>query len=375
MKDRIFGYIALFALILVGYSYTANEKEYTVEELRTLYASGDSKLWPKPFLDDEVKANFEDIGPLPEVVFPEDNPYSEEKYNLGKALFFESQLSKSGKISCATCHKPDKAWADRTMVNFGHDDAEGLRNVPTILNAAYAKKMFWDGRVKTLEEQVKHPIENSIEMNLHSSLALANIKNDTKYKEAFKKAFGTEDFTEDHMFKAIATFERTLVSTPSRFDLFISGKKDEFSNSEVRGLHLFRTKARCINCHNTSYFSDQNFYNIGVSFFSGGDDDLGLYEITKNPADKKKFRTPTLREISETKPYMHNGQFPELRNVVMMYNFGMGKENLTPAQKKDPLYPKKSHLIQRLDLSDQEVTDLVAFLRTLKSSASQPVNN
>ena len=351
MKDRIFGYIALFALILVGYSYTANEKEYTVEELRTLYASGDSKLWPKPFLDDEVKANFEDIGPLPEVVFPEDNPYSEEKYNLGKALFFESQLSKSGKISCATCHKPDKAWADRTMVNFGHDDAEGLRNVPTILNAAYAKKMFWDGRVKTLEEQVKHPIENSIEMNLHSSLALANIKNDTKYKEAFKKAFGTEDFTEDHMFKAIATFERTLVSTPSRFDLFISGKKDEFS------------------------ISDQNFYNIGVSFFSGGDDDLGLYEITKNPADKKKFRTPTLREISETKPYMHNGQFPELRNVVMMYNFGMGKENLTPAQKKDPLYPKKSHLIQRLDLSDQEVTDLVAFLRTLKSSASQPVNN
>ena len=367
MKDRIFALLAASAALFVLYSYTRSETEYTVEQLRDLYGSGNPDIWPKPNLFKEVKNNFVDIGVLPKVEYPKDNPYSEAKEELGKALFFEPRLSLSGKISCATCHKPERAWADNTMINFGHDDAEGLRNVPTILNAAFARSLFWDGRAKSLEDQVKHPIENPVEMNIHSAEALKNIKSDSTYQKLFKKAFGDGNMTEDRMFKAIATFERSIVSPKSRFDLFVSGKKDEFSNSEVRGLHLFRTKANCINCHNTPYFSDQNFYNIGIGFFSGGDDDLGLYDITKKSSDKKKFRTPTLREVSQTRPYMHNGQFPELRNVVMMYNVGMGPEKLTKKQLKDPNVPRKSQFIKPLDLSDREASDLVAFLRTLKA--------
>ena len=366
MKDRLLGIISSLAALVVLYSYTGHTPEYTVEDLRRLYGSGNPSLWPKPSLFPEVKKGFQDIGVLPDVEFPKDNPFSKAKASLGKTLFFEPKLSLSGKISCASCHKPEKAWADNTMINFGHDDAEGLRNVPTVLNSAYAKSFFWDGRAKTLEEQVKHPIENPVEMNLKADIAVKNIAAAPEYKSLFKAAFGDENITEDRIYKALATFERTLISPKSRFDSFISGNKDEFSNSEVRGLHLFRTKANCINCHNTPYFSDQNFYNIGIGFFSGGDDDLGLYDVTKNPADKKKFRTPTLREVSQTRPYMHNGQFPELRNVVMMYNVGMGPENLTKKQRKDPNIPKKTHLIKKLELTDQEATDLVAFLRTLK---------
>ena len=365
MKDLYLGYIVVIFSLFFLLSNT--NKEYSVSKLRDLYGSGNPQIWPKPFLFDEAKEGFQDIGILPKMEFPAENPYSEAKVQLGKELFFDPQLSESGKISCATCHLPEKAFSDGKMVALGHKDQEGIRNTLSIMNSGYSTTLFWDGKVKSLEDQVKHPIENPIEMNLHMDLAINRIVSNKNYRKLFRKAFGNKRVTEERLVKAIATYERTLVSGKSRFDVFIEGKKDEFSDAEIRGLHLFRTKANCINCHNSGTFSDNKFHNIGLDFFSEDDNDLGRYEITKNPEDKRKFRTPSLREVALTKPYMHNGQFPELRNVMMMYNVGFGKQNLTPEQLKDPHFPKKSGMIKSLNLEDEEISDIISFLRTLKS--------
>ena len=351
--------------ILYAFSDTETVQEgYTPEELRALYSSGDHTKWPKPQLFDEAKEGFEDIGPLGKVTFPSDNPYTLEKEELGKALFFDPRLSKSGQISCANCHNPEIGWADGQRVSFGHDRQQGTRNAPTIINIGQAKSFFWDGRAETLEDQVTHPIENPVEMNFHSDLAVKRIAKIKGYRAYFQKAFGDERVSKERINKAIATFERTIVSHTSRFDKFVKGKKDELTDSEINGLHLFRTKANCINCHNTSYFSDQKFHNVGLTYFGRTLQDLGLYEITKKTEDVGKFKTPTLREISMTAPYMHNGLFPHIRGVLNMYNAGMPTENRNP---ESPLFPKKSEMLQKLNLTDSEITDLENFLKSLQS--------
>lgn len=367
MKDR---YLALLAIagIVCLLSYTSNDPTgYTMEELRDLYSSGDPSKWPAPHLFNEAKEGFQDIGPLPEMKFPEDNPYSEDKMELGKMLFFDPRLSGSGKISCASCHNPETGWSDGNRVSFGHGRQTGTRNAPTIVNIGYARTFFWDGRAATLEEQVKGPIENPVEMNFHMSLATKNIKDIKGYKPFFVKAFGNEEVTEEKITKAIATFERSLKSPPSQFDQLVSGKKDALTDSELNGLHLFRTKANCINCHNTPYFSDQKFHNLGLTHYGKKYQDLGRYLVTQKNEDVGRFKTPTLREVSGNKPYMHNGLFPELANVIMMYNAGMGQEIPEGHQINDPKFPHKSAMIERLNLTDEEVFDIVAFLKTLNS--------
>lgn len=299
--------------------------------------------------------------------FPEDNPYSEDKMELGKMLFFDPRLSGSGQISCASCHNPETGWSDGNRVSVGHNRQTGTRNAPSLINIGYARLFFWDGRVKTLEEQVKAPVENPVEMNLHMSMATKNISRIEEYKPYFVKAFGNGEVTEEKITKAIATFERSLVSPPSRFDLFVTGKKDALTDSEINGLHLFRTKANCINCHNTPYFSDQKFHNLGLTYYGTSYEDLGRYIVTQKNEDVGKFKTPALREVSENKPYMHNGLFPELANVVMMYNAGMGREIPKGDQISDPKFPHQSRMVQKLNLTDDEVFDIVAFLKTLNS--------
>ena len=208
------------------------------------------------------------------------------------------------------------------------------------------------------------PIENPIEMNMHTELAVERISKIEGYKEFFGKAFGKEKVTEDKIAKAIATFERTLISPKSRFDKFVEGKKDELTDSEINGLHLFRTKANCINCHNTGYFSDQKFHNIGLTYFAREYQDLGLYDITKKNEDVGKFKTATLREVSKTTPYMHNGLFPHIKGVLNMYNAGMPNEK---GDKTNPMFPKKSDMLKELKLTDTEIHDLESFLVTLHS--------
>ncbi|MGR3856401.1 MULTISPECIES: cytochrome-c peroxidase [Chryseobacterium] len=367
MKDRYIAFLAIAGIICL-LSYTSNDPTgYSVEELRTLYSSGDQSKWPAARLFDEAKEGFQDIGPLPKMSFPEDNPYSEDKMELGKMLFFDPRLSKSGQISCANCHNPEIGWSDGSRVSFGHDRQTGTRNAPTLVNIGYAKTLFWDGRSATLEEQVKAPIENPVEMNLHMSMATKNIRKIKGYRSFFVKAFGNGEVTEEKIAKAIATFERSLISPPSRFDKFVTGKKDALTDSEINGLHLFRTKANCINCHNTPYFSDQKFHNLGLTYYGRKYEDLGRYIVTQKNEDVGKFKTPALREVSENKPYMHNGLFPELANIVMMYNAGMGREIPKGEQINDQKFPHKSGMIQKLNLTDDEVFDIVAFLKTLNS--------
>jgi len=360
-------FLSLSAVLFLAYSFSdfnSIQKGYTPQELRDLYGSGNQSLWPKPHLFDEAKEGFQDIGVLPKPEFPANNPYSEAKEELGKKLFFDPRLSKSGQISCANCHDPELAWADGRRVAYGHDRQLGTRNAPTVLNIVYAKKYFWDGRAATLEDQAKAPIENPVEMNFHSRLAVKTIAKIKGYKEHFQKAFGSDKVTEENIVKAIATFERTIVSPKSKLDKFISGEKDALTDSEINGLHLFRTKANCINCHNTPYFSDQKFHNVGLTYFGREYEDLGLYTISKKNEDVGKFKTATLREISQTAPYMHNGLFPNIRGVLNMYNAGMPDEK---RNRESPLAPHKSKMLEKLNLTDQELTDLENFLNTLHS--------
>ncbi|WP_366557399.1 cytochrome c peroxidase [Chryseobacterium sp.] len=360
-------FLPLSAVLFAIYSFSdfgSIQKGYTHQELRDLYGSGNQDLWPKPHLFDEAKEGFQDIGSLSKPEFPKDNPYSKDKEELGKVLFFDPRLSKSGQISCANCHDPELGWADGRRVAYGHDRQQGTRNTPTILNIIYAKEYFWDGRATTLEEQAKAPIENPVEMNLHSRLAVKRIAKIKGYREYFQKAFGTEKITEENIVKAIATFERTIISPKSKFDKFVEGKKDALTDSEINGLHLFRTKANCINCHNTPYFSDQKFHNVGLTYFGREYEDLGLYNISKKNEDVGKFKTATLREVSQTAPYMHNGLFPNIRGVLNLYNAGMPNEK---RNRDSPLAPKKSGMLEKLNLTDAELTDLENFLKTLHS--------
>lgn len=366
-KIKIIALLAGFITLLSLRSKSeSDEIYYSISELRKLYSSGDITKYPKAEVDSSV-INFQEIGVLPPVVFPEDNPYSEAKRELGKILFFDPRLSSSNQISCASCHDPELGWGDGKRVSNGHDRAPGKRNARTIINSGYATLLFWDGRAVSLEDQAKFPIEDEKEMNHDIKKAVKRIKKLKGYKSLFKDAFGDEQVTDERIMKAIATFERTVVSRKSRFDKFIEGDSTQLSDQEVLGLHLFRTKARCINCHNSPYFSDNQFHNVGLTYYKREYEDLGLYNLTKKPEDVGKFRTPSLREIMKTGPYMHNGLFPEIRGVLNMYNAGM--PNLKPKEneKDDILFPKTSPLLQKLNLDKSELDALEAFLNSITS--------
>ncbi|MFH7000350.1 cytochrome-c peroxidase [Flavobacterium sp. FlaQc-57] len=343
-----------------------NGTYYSIAELKKMYSSGDHSKWPKATIDSSV-VDFEDIGVLPDVVFPADNPYSLAKRELGKVLFFDPRLSGSQQISCASCHDPELGWGDGKRVSNGHDRTAGTRNSKPIINVAFSKVFFWDGRAATLEEQAKFPIADVKEMNNHMDIAVKNIQKIEGYKKFFYSAYGEEKVTEEKILKAIATFERTVVSRKSRFDKFIEGDSTQLSDKEVSGLHLFRTKARCINCHNSPYFSDNQFHNAGLTYYKRKYEDLGRYNITHDPEDVGKFKTPSLREIVHTGPYMHNGLFPQLRGVLNLYNAGM--PNLKPKgdQITDKLFPVTSPLLKKLNLTEQELQDLEAFLKSISS--------
>ncbi len=358
----------------VDNTYTPIEKP--IDKLKSIYSSGDPSTWPQPQLDSLVnKSTFQDIGLLPEVQFPIDNPYSKEKEKLGKTLFFDPRLSVSGQIACASCHNPELGWTDNLTRSFGHNRQTGGRNSMTILNVAYAHTLFWDGRATSLEDQARFPIGDPLEMNEQLTIAVDKIANIQGYKPMFKAAFGNDSVSLKHIQYAIATFERTIKSPKSKFDQFISGNPDKFTDEEVLGLHLFRTKARCINCHNTPYFSDNQFHNDGQTLFGTKDEDFGRYNVTKNMADIGKFRTPTLREVSNTKPWMHHGHFPSLLDVVEFYNLG----NPAPIQKKyvgterDSLIPKTSPILKRLELNKTEINALLAFIETLSTPTRRTI--
>lgn len=366
--------IYILSLVVLFISCKDDESAHyeDVSYLREVYSSGNQEKWPIPNLHESVdKSNFQDIGILPDVIFPKDNPYTKEKATLGEDLFFDTRLSSSGQIACASCHNPKKGWTDGIEKSIGHDGLMGKRNAMTIVNIAHSTSLFWDGRVKTLEEQASFPVEDPIEMNQDFALAVNKIAEIPYYQEKFKLAFEDGEVSDQNLRKALATFQRTIQSVPSKFDQFVSGNQEAFTDDEVMGLHLYRTKANCISCHNTPYFSDNQFHNDGQTLLGSRHEDLGLFNITKDTADLGKFRTPTLREINQTGPWMHHGNFPTLRDVVEYYNHG----NPSPISKKhlktdDPRIAvlTNSEILQPLDLSKEEVNQIILFLKTLSSN-------
>ncbi|OXB00926.1 cytochrome-c peroxidase [Flavobacterium pectinovorum] len=357
-------------LSLTAYKSVEQPDYIDITELRKLYSNGDASKWPAAELHESIdKSKFEDIGVLPAVPYPDYNPYSKEKEALGKILFFDPRLSLSGQIACASCHNPELGWTDNLTRSFGHDRQTGKRNSMTILNSAYAKTLFWDGRAKSLEDQAQFPIGDPLEMNEKLTIAVDKIAKIKGYNSLFTDAFGDKTVNLQRIQYAIATFERSINSPKSKFDNFISGKSEAFTDAQVKGLHLFRTKAQCINCHNTPYFSDNQFHNDGQTLFGTKNEDFGRYNVTKDVKDIGKFRTPTLREVANTKPWMHHGHFPSLLDVVELYNGG----NPSPVQKKylgtarDSLIPKVDPMLKKLNLNKEEISDLLAFIETLST--------
>jgi cytochrome c peroxidase len=341
---------------------SADDYTRLADELRTAYSKPQDQ-WPAPTVDAGVK--FVEIGPLPKVQHPADNPYSKAKAALGKMLFFDARLSGSGQMACASCHDPDLDWTDGRTIAFGNARRQLERNTPSLLNVGHGRSFFWDGRAGSLEEQARMPILAEDEMHGASEVVVKRIEREQEYRKQFATVFGDETVSLDRIAQALATFERTIVGGRSKFDTFVSGKNpNALCDSAIRGLHLFRTAARCINCHGGPNFTDDQFHNIGLSYYGRKHEDLGRYHLTKAPEDVGAFKTPSLRSIARTAPYMHNGLF-DLKGVLNMYDAGMPTLRRRADQHADPLFPTKSPLLHPLNLNEQDLADLTAFLDSL----------
>lgn len=340
---------------------SAAEYEKQAAELREIYSNPPSE-WPKPDLDEGIEHR--ELGKLPPVTYPADNPYSKAKADLGKTLFFDARLSGSGQMACVSCHDSDLGWGDGRTVSFGHKVQSLKRNSPSIFNSAYGTSFFWDGRAASLEEQSMMPIAAQDEMHSSPEDAAQRIAEVPGYKPLFEAAFGTPEVTANRIAKALATFQRTIVGGSSKFDYFLNGRKNALTDSQIRGLHIFRTVGRCLNCHNGPEMTDHKFHNEGLTFYGRPGEDLGRYLATKDPQDVGKFKTPGLRNISRSAPYMHTGGF-DIDEVVNFYNGGGMDPKPRAEHKNDPLFPKKSPILRPLNLNKQDLEDLKDFLESL----------
>ena len=292
-------------------------------------------------------------GVLPPVVPPE-NPVTSEKVALGQKLYFDPRLSKDDTVACATCHDPSHGFAEPRPISLGVGGAKGTRNAPTVLNAAFLQAQFWDGRAATLEEQAKGPLVNPVEMQMpdHAAVA-AKVQALPEYAPLFKSAYGDSKVTIDRIVGAIASFERTLLTVEAPIDRFIAGDAKAISAEAQRGWELFNGKARCNTCHGHvgafPLFTDEQYHNLGIG------SDPGRVAITKEPKDTGAFKTPQLRNVAKTAPYMHDGSEATLAAVIDFYNKG-GNPN-----------PHLDGGMRPLGLSDGEKSDLLALLDTFTS--------
>jgi len=299
------------------------------------------------FADDSV------YEPIPAMEYPSDNKWSKEKEVLGKMLYFDPRLSGSNWISCATCHNPGLGWGDGLPRTIGDGQKELGRHAPTVINSGYFALQMWDGRKKTLEDQASGPIGAAGEMNQDYGELIRELQALPDYVNRFDKVFGKNALNIENISKAIATFERSVISKNAPYDKYWAGDKQAMSASAVRGMDLFFGKGKCGICHNGPVFTDSGFHNIGVKAAGPLEVDLGRYNETKDDFDKGGFKTPGLRDISRSAPYMHNGTESTLEEVISFYNRGGDvKDNISP-------------FITPLELSKQEEKDLVAFLKAL----------
>jgi len=358
---------------------------------------------PKPVAESPpvpaaVQVNENPLLGLPAVPVPADNPQTPAKIALGKKLFHDQRFSIDGSVSCATCHDEKQAFTDGKQFSTGHHGLTGTRNAPTVVNAAFYKSQFWDGREPDLEGQSKQPSINPVEGGLANHEPILSIaRTDPDYIKGFKDVFGVSGakLTMDHVAKAIASFERSLVSGGSPFDrYYFNGEKNAMTEAQIRGFNLFIGEGRCVSCHtieqDRALFTDSRFHNIGIginaiqsdiprlaiafleSKAKGGEVDqmvlsdkksseLGRFAVTDRLSEMGAFKTPTLRNIELTAPYMHDGSLKTLKEVVVHYNNG----GVTPKDAK--VNDFLSGGIRPLKLTDAQVEDLTAFLKALTS--------
>lgn len=295
------------------------------------------------------------LKPIP---VPKDNPQTAEKISLGKQLYFDKRLSKDNTVSCASCHAPEKGFSNGARFATGVGGAKGGRSAPSVINSAYYLQQFWDGRAASLEEQALGPIANPIEMALSIEDAIDRLNGIAGYKSQFQKVFGS-DATADGIAKAIAAYERTVISGNAPFDKFKAGDKSALSEAAERGRKLFFGKAHCSACHAGSNFSDNSYHNIGIGM-DAKKPDVGRVAVSKLGGDTGAFKTPTLREIARTAPYMHDGSLKTLEEVVEHYaKGGIANEWLDEE-------------VFELRLNKQDKADLVLFMKEGLASPDYP---
>lgn len=370
-------FIGALGIVLSSFQDNIQSEDPLLEDIAALRAiySKDPSQWPKPHVDSAAK--FKELGIMPKSIAIEKADSLKHLIKLGRVLFHDPRLSASNQISCGTCHVPDLNWADGRAFAKGHDHQIVPRNTPTIENISMNTAYFWDGKANTLEEQAPHSIANPLEMNMDLKKLPKKLSKIKGYQAYFKDAYGDKKITMDRIAEAIAMYERSIVVRKSEFDKLISGEKNKMSDEAVKGLHLFRTKARCINCHNGPAFTDNQFHNMGLTYYGREKyEDWGRYHISKNVDDIGKFKTPTLRGVMYTNPWFHNGLFDDIDGVLNMYNAGMPTPKKTKVQEEDPLFPNKSALLKELNLSKEERDAIVAFLWSISVKSvreEQPV--
>ncbi|MDO9412335.1 MAG: cytochrome c peroxidase [Pseudolabrys sp.] len=284
--------------------------------------------------------------------FPADNPFTEEKRALGEKLFNDTRLSANNAISCASCHQPNKGYGDGNPLSSGVPGRSLARHTPHLWNLAFGRAQFWDGRARGLEDQVGFPIQNPDEMAQDPEKMVAQLSADADYKQRFAAAFPQNAaISMESIARALATYERTFVSPLTRFDRWIGGDNKALNASEVRGFRLFNGKAQCANCHSGWNFTDQGFYDIGMP-----DEDRGRGAVLRLPVADHAFKTPGLRELRHSAPYMHDGSMATLTDVIKHYQTGIVARSTLPPE-----------LPRNLKLDARERRDLIAFLDTLSS--------
>ena len=319
--------------------------------------------WPRPQVADGITP--QEMAPVSAMPAP---PVAPAVAALGQRLFNDPRLSRSNAVACLSCHSPAHSFADSKLVSVGHEGRQGQRNTPGLLGVAQIKPLFWDGRASTLEEQALGPLQHPDEMAMDVPALAAKLAALDDYPAQFNAAFGKkEGVTLPRILTALADYQRTLLPPVTRFDTFLEGERTALNDRELLGLHLFRTKARCMTCHSGALLTDQQFHNLGLTYYGRKKyEDLGRYLVTGKDEDVGKFRTPGLRGVAESGPWMHNGLFPQMVGLLNMYNAGMSRPVPHNAQQAaDPKFPVTSPLLQPLQLTSAEIIALKSFLEAL----------
>jgi cytochrome c peroxidase len=332
--------------------------------LRSAYEQT-SAAWPAACIDEGVR--FVELAAWPGAKLP--STLEHARGALGERLFFDRRLSAEGTVACADCHRPQEGWSVSTPVALGYDGLPSRRNPPTLFSAGWRNQWGWDGRTASLEEQSLLPLTHPREMaNPSLDGVWDRVRADPAYAQSLKEV-GVQGYASPRLLGALLAAFLTGLERTTRLDRFLNGEHNQLDDQEVWGLHLFRTKARCANCHFGPLLSDEKLHNLGISFFGEPSQDLGRWEVTGHCADAGSFRTASLRHVARTPPYMHNGLFASLRGVVHLYLRGGGEVRARNAiDAADPLRAcaaQKSTHLRPVTLTAQELEALLAFLHAV----------